>query len=135
MVALVAAIDPEALRVLLNDGHLEQFPVSVFSLMFVVDFQRLYPWQFITLPNAALTIVIFLWLDSLRREAEAGREAFGSQPNLLIRMIRTRDFLVTLWLIIAFCYAVQYYYQTCSAPKWLENILSFLFGSVACGEV
>lgn len=131
-IATIASIDSQALHSVLAASNIGETPISIFSLFLVLDMNSLYPWQLITLPNALLTIVIFLWLDSLRREADAGRISFGSSPLVLIKLIRVRNLMVTVWLAIAMIYAIRYTYFSCRTPEWLNKLIAYVSEPPAC---
>jgi hypothetical protein len=132
LIAFIAAAEVDAFNDLLSASRVGETPVSVFSLIFVLDFHSLYPWQYLTLPSACLTVILFIWQDSLRREALAGREDFGWQPPFLVRTIRVRDLLVIGWLVIAFIYALDFWHENCKVAGWIDLILSIPFGKSNC---
>ena len=100
----------------------------------VLDFGDIRPWQYFTLPSAALTILLVLWLDSIRKEEAAGAtiDALGWKIRLAIRADRVRSLLVYIWLGLALYYFAEYAYGRCLLDDWMASWLEWRFGPLAC---
>ena len=143
-VAVVALIDAAALHDLLTKVGAGETPVTIFSLLVVLDFGDMRPWHYFTLPSAALTIPLFLGLDSIRKEekagdsirkeekAGAGIDALGWKIGTAIFANRVRNLLVGIWLVLALYYFADYAYGRCQLPDWMASGLEWLFGSLTC---
>jgi len=133
-IALFALIDAAALHALLTAAGAGETPVTIFSLLVVLDFGDMRPWHYFTLPSAALTILLVLWLDSIRKDEKAGAtiDALGWKIHLAIRADRVRSALVYIWLGLALYYFAEYAYSRCELPKWTVPWLEWRFGPLAC---
>jgi len=133
-IAVFALIDAAALYALLTAAGAGETPVTIFSLLVVLDFGDIRPWHYFTLPSAALTILLVLWLDSIRKDEKAGAtiDALGWKIHLAIRADRVRSLLVYIWLVLALYYFAEYAYGRCRLPDWIASWLQWRFGPLAC---
>ena len=133
-IAFFALINAAALHALLTAAGAGETPVTVFSLFLVLDFAKMHPWQYFTLPSAVLTILLFLWLDSIRKEAAAGAtiDARGWKIGTAIFADRVRSLLVYIWLALALYYFAEYAYGRCPQPDWMASWLEWHFGPLTC---
>ena len=131
--AFIALISPAALYALMTAAG--ETPVTVFSLLFVLDFGDIRPWHYFTLPSAALTIVLFLWLDNIRKDEAAGAtiDAGGWKISTAIYANRVRSMLVIIWIGFALYYFVEDAYSQCLLDDWMAPLLEWRFGPLpAC---
>ena len=100
----------------------------------VLDFGDIRPWQYFTLPSAGLTILLVLWLDSIRKEEAAGAtiDALGWKITTAIFTDRVRSLLVYIWLGLALYYFAEYAYGRCLLPDWITSSLEWRFGPPTC---
>lgn len=133
-IAFFALIDAAALRALLTAAGARETPVTIFSLLVVLDFGDIRPWQYFTLPSAALTILLFLLLDSIRKEEAAGAtiDALGWKIGTALFADRVRSLLVYSWLALALYYFAEYAYRGCLLPDWMASWLEWRFGPLTC---
>ena len=133
-IAFFALINAAALHALLKAAGAGETPVTIFSLLLVLDFGDIRPWQYFTLPSAALTIFLVFWLDSIRKKEAAGAtiDALGWKITTAIFADRVRSLLVYIWLGLALTYFAEYAYGRCLLPDWMVPLLEWRFGPVAC---
>lgn len=131
-VAAAALVDATALRVILSAAG--ETPVSIFSLLVVLDFSEIRPWQYFTLPSAGLTVVLYFWLDGIRKEETAGAtiDALGWQISAAVFASRVRDLLVYIWLGIALYYFAEFSYHQCRLPEGMMSWMEWHFGPQCC---
>ena len=139
-VAFVAFVDWSFWRDLM--GATEVF--SPVGWLLVLDWGRIWdqPWQIPALCSAALTVGIFLWIDSLRKtrrrleeQGEDPETAVGNaystehHPGLTLYWLnRLRTVFVTLSLIIGFWYFTKGSYEAGYLTR-IEPMLSSVFGA------
>ena len=133
-IAVFALIDAAELLALLKAAGAGETPVTIFSLLVVLDFGDIRPWQYFTLPSAGLTILLVLWLDSIRKEEAAGAtiDALGWKITTAIFTDRVRSLLVYIWLGLALYYFAEYAYGRCLLPDWITSSLEWRFGPPTC---
>ena len=133
-IAVFALIDAAELLALLEKAGAGETPVTIFSLLVVLDFGDMRPWHYFTLPSAALTILLVLGLDSIRKEEAAGAtiDALGWKITTAIFADRVRSLLVYIWLALALYYFTDYAYGRCRLPDWMASWLEWRFGPLAC---
>ena len=128
----VPMLAAERLPALLLSAGLGEVPISVFSLILVLDWGQIHlkPWQWLTLPSAAITVALFFWLDSIGRDVAAGREdpSLGWQSRVAYLLDRARTVLVIGWLLLAFAYAMQAFHEECDTDPNMQWLLDQAFG-------
>jgi hypothetical protein len=132
--ALVALTNWRALATLSQVAFKNGLPVTVLGYLLVLDWHRLEIWHYLSLPSALLAVVLFLWLDHLRRYQQAGGavDPRGLEVGIAIYASRLRTLLVFGWLALALHGFVGLAHQTCKLPAWSRPALAAIYGSAAC---
>ncbi|MGB0798474.1 MAG: hypothetical protein ACPGRD_04055, partial [Planktomarina sp.] len=129
-----AAVQPEKLAELLAAAKLDLLPISPFGLLFVVSIPDMQPWQYFTLPSAAITLFLFRWLDKLTKWHDKGANYTNDswQVRLAVYANRGKTICVVCWLAIALYYTLGFFLDTCSLPAWAEWIMTWHFTPPVC---
>lgn len=119
--------------------HVNDAPFSPVGWLLVLDWDKFaeQPWQWFTLPAAALTVLIYFWLDSLRKLRDSaiahGKDpeqiaSIEHHPGLTIYWLdRLRNALVIISLIVGlWCFTEWAYFNGTIAL--LEPYLIGVFG-------
>ncbi|MEM7428934.1 MAG: hypothetical protein AAF441_22845 [Pseudomonadota bacterium] len=131
-------------------GAMGEAPLTVFHLALVLDWSRLQPWHFFTLPSAALTVILFFWLDVIRRQVRALRKRMSEEGQLAegaaiplppgagwklraaVIANQLRTLCVSIWMALALYYFADFAYAQCKVFDWMITPMSWIFGPQAC---
>ena len=125
LIAFAAFINPTALAALLG----QNIPVSAFSIWFVLDFADIRPWQYFTLPNAVLVVLLFFWIDGTGKDLRANMpvDVMGWKVATILKLTRLRGLLVIIWLTIAAASAIQFLHACGNLAASLDAPVTWLF--------
>jgi hypothetical protein len=139
---VVAIVDPKAVANLIQASGAGETPVTMFSLMFVIDVGEIQSWHYFTLPSAVLTLFLLFWLDPLRREdalhkdhPEAAIDVNATRFWVAICAMQLRSTLVLIWMVLAFGYAIAFFHQQCGLvglPGWALDFIAWAAGPADC---
>lgn len=95
------------------------------GLVFALDLSQLPLWYWVTLPAAALTVGLALWLDHIRKVNVAGGAiaAAGPQMRALIATHRLRSGLALLWMVITLMSFAQIAWELGQLPDWMGPVI------------
>jgi len=105
---------------------------TLITLYFVTDLNRVQPWHYLTVINAALSITLYVMMDGCRKESIAGRTEFPTRLWLIIIGTRLRSLLSVFWILVVMFFTVEYYFLNCHFSGWLEYLLGLVLGAQAC---
>lgn len=125
---------PSALSAL-QFGRDMELPIVPLSLILVLDWGNLHPWQFASLPTAILTVILFFRLDYLGRAEQAG--AVIAENGLALRTMvwadRLRSVCALAWLALITSPTLRFFHCAGQLPDWAARPLAWFFGPGACG--
>ncbi len=134
-VALAALIVdlPSALAVLQQAQGMD-LPVVPLSLVLVLDWSNLHPWQYASLPTALLTILLFFRLDQLGRREQAGAviPEEGWQLRSMVWADRVRSACALAWLALITPPTLRFFHCAGELPDWAAQGLAWFFAPGAC---
>lgn len=104
----------------------------VVTLYYVTDLTNIKPWQFLSLVNATLSIVLYFLMDGCRKEANAGRQEFRWKVPVIITGQRMRTLLLILWTITTAYFTLEFYFAECNIGEPLARVLGYFWGETTC---
>ena len=125
--ALVFAIDWGQLGDL-AEVRTGETPLTPYHVLLVLDLGRLPWWNWVSVPAALLTVVLFFWIDWVRK---TGVEPMGAQVTVLLITMNVRNWLAYAWCLVALYAFVGDAWALCRLPQdWAP--LVWLYGPVSC---
>ena len=111
-----------------------ELPVVPFSLLLVLDWSALYPWQYFSLLTALLTILLYFRLDHMSKHAKVGA-VYAEQGFALRSMVwadRLRSLCVIAWISLITPPTLRFFYCAEQVPDWILRGFEVFFDAGSC---
>lgn len=115
-------------------GQAMDLPVVPVSLLLVLNWTALFPWQYASLATALLTLVLFFSLDRMGKREAAGETVVetGFALRSMVWTDRLRTFSTLAWLALITPPTLRFFYCSRQLPDWAHKPLEWIFDQSAC---